>query len=222
VIKSISVFRRKPGVSAEAFAEYRLHGHANRMLAIPRVRRYLQSHRIDERGNAPYDGFDSLWFDDEAAAGHLAALVHGAAAVAEADAFLDKSSVRHFLAREIVMRDLPATPEMVKVVFFFHRKRGMSPAEFRRYWLETHGPLAMKHITAMRRYIQNHTLDAEYAGGREPDFDGLVEAWLDDLAALEETEASEEHAFVRSDEPNFLDVSRVTFMPVREYALREP
>jgi hypothetical protein len=39
-----------------------------------------------------------------------------------------------------------------------------------------------------------------------------VEAYLDDLATLEETEESPEHDLVRSDEPNFIDVNRVQHM----------
>ena len=108
---------------------------------------------------------------------------------------------------------------MVKAIFFFHRKQGTTRDAFRRHWLEVHGPLAMEHIANLRRYIQNHTVDEEYADG-EPDLDGLVEAWVDSMAALTETEATEEHAFVRGDEPNFLDTDRVTFMPVVERRVR--
>ncbi len=163
-------------------------------------------------GNAPFDAFSTVWFDDEEAARAAGAGEVSLPRLEGADAFIDPSGIKHFLANEIVMRDLPTTPEMVKVVFFFHRKPGMSPEEFRRYWLENHGPLAMKHIAEMRRYHQNHTLASCYAGG-EPAFDGLVEAWLDDLDALHETEASGEHHFVRSDEQNFLDLSRVRRCP---------
>ena len=128
-------------------------------------------------------------------------------------------AVAQVVTEELVQRDTPAGPAMIKLIFVFHRKAGMAPAAFRRHWLEVHGPLAMTHIANLRRYIQNHTVDEEYAAG-EPAFDGLVEAWVDDAAALEETEASSEHEFVRSDEANFLDTDRVTFMPVTERRLR--
>jgi uncharacterized protein (TIGR02118 family) len=219
VVKSVFVFSRKPGLSLSEFSKYWLDTHAAIALELPGQRRYTQSHRIsDELGNAPYDGFATFWYDDEAAA--LAALDSPEAARAAADAgeFVDPASVRHFLAREIVMRERPTTLEMVKLVFFFHRKAGTSPEQFRRHWLEVHGPLAMQHIAGLRHYVQNHTLDSCYADG-EPAFDGLVEAWADSLGALAEIEASEEHAFVRSDEANFLDVTRVTFVPVREHVV---
>jgi uncharacterized protein (TIGR02118 family) len=214
------VFSRKAGLSLGEFSAYWLGRHAAVALELPGVRGYTQSHRIaDELGDAPYDGFATFCYDDEEAA--IAALDSPEAARAAADAgeFVDPASVRHFLARGIVMRELPTTPEMVKLVFFFHRKVGTTPERFRRHWLELHGPLAMTHIAGLRHYVQNHTLDSCYADG-EPAFDGLVEAWVDSLDALAETEASDEHAFVRSDEANFLDVTRVTFMPVREHVVR--
>lgn len=219
MVKSIFVFSRRAGLSLDEFASYWLDTHAAVALGLPGVRRYTQSHRIaDELGDAPYDGFATFWFDDEEAATAAQDSPEAARVAADAAAFVDLATVRHFLAREIVMRELPTTPEMVKVVFFFHRKVGTSPEQFRRHWLEVHGPLAMKHIANLRHYVQNHTLDSCYEDG-EPTFDGLVEAWVDSLDALSETEASEEHAFVRSDEVNFLDVTRVTFMPVREHVV---
>jgi uncharacterized protein (TIGR02118 family) len=213
LIKSITVVTRRAGVSRQAFLDYWLAAAADAGRGISGSRRSALSYRVaDDLGDAPYDAFSTIWFDDEETA--RAALGDGQPPpLAGADAFLEP--VKHFLANEIVMRDLPTTPEMVKVVFFFHRKPGMAPEEFRRYWLEKHGPLAMKHIAGMRRYHQNHTLDSCYADG-EPAFDGLVEAWVDDVEALNETEASDEHHFVRSDEQNFLDLSRVTTMPVYE------
>ncbi len=221
VVKSVFVVTRRAGVSHETLLEYWLGAPSRVATRIPGSRRCVLSYRVaDDLGNAPYDGFATLWFDDEEEARAATTGEREAAMFADGDALLERSGVKHFLAREIVMRDLPTTPEMVKLVFFFHRKPGMSPQEFRHYWLEVHGPLAMQNIAGMRRYIQNHTLDSCYANG-EPAFDGLVEAWLENLEALHETEASDEHRFVRSDEQNFLDLSRVTFLPVREQLVYE-
>jgi uncharacterized protein (TIGR02118 family) len=183
-----------------------LDDHAATALALPQVRAYAQAQRIGDAGTARFDGYASTWFDD----------VPAAQAAAPA---LAERAIAQVVTEELVQRDTPAGPAMVKLIFVFHRKPGMAPEAFRRHWLEVHGPLAMTHIANLRRYVQNHTIDDEYAVG-EPAFDGLVEAWLDDAAALEETEASSEHEFVRSDEPNFLDTDRVTFMPVSERRLR--
>ncbi len=197
MIKVVSVFGDEPG-----WAE-----HEETALALEGLRGYAVARRVGDEGDAPYAGYASAWFDDVATAlAHAAALrTDGVAA--------------QIVATELIQRDTPARPEMVKAILFFHRKRGTTPAQFRRHWLEVHGPLAMTHIANLRRYIQNHTVDEEYADG-EPDLDGLVEAWVDSMAALTETEDTAEHAFVRSDEANFLDTDRVTFMPVTERRVR--
>ncbi len=216
MIKAISVVTRRAGVSREAFLDRWLEAAAEGARQVPGAKGFALSYRVaDDLGDAPYDGFSSLWFDDEAAARAAGGGETPLPVLAGSEAVLEASDIKHFLANEIVMRDLPTSSEMVKVLFFFHRKPGMAPEEFRRYWLEQHGPLAMKHIAGMRRYHQNQTLQSCYASG-EPAFDGLVEAWVDDVDALNETEASDEHHFVRSDEQNFLDLSRVTTMPTYE------
>ena len=197
MIKVLSVFGDDP-----RWAE-----HEAAALALDGLRGYAVARRVGDEGDAPYTGYASAWFDDvPTALAHAPALrIDGVAA--------------QIVATELIQRDTPAGPDMVKAIFFFHRKQGTTRDAFRRHWLEVHGPLAMEHIANLRRYIQNHTVDEEYAGG-EPDLDGLVEAWVDGMAALTETEATEEHAFVRGDEPNFLDTDRVTFMPVVERRVR--
>ena len=181
--------------------------HEEAALALDGLRGYAVAQRVDDEGDAPYAGYASAWFDDVPTA------------LAHAPALRTAGVAAQVVATELIQRDTPARPEMVKAIWFFHRKPGTTPAQFRRHWLEVHGPLAMEHIANLRRYIQNHTVDEEYADG-EPELDGLVEAWVDSSAALSETEATDEHAFVRSDEANFLDTDRVTFMPVTERRLR--
>jgi uncharacterized protein (TIGR02118 family) len=197
MIKVISVFG-----DASGWEE-----HEKAALALDGLRGYAVATRVGDLGDAPFAGYASAWFDDvPTALAHAPALRTGGVAA-------------QIVATELIQRDTPARPEMVKAIWFFHRKQGTTPQQFRRHWLEVHGPLAMTHISNLRRYIQNHTVDEEYADG-EPDLDGLVEAWVDSAEALAETEATDEHEFVRSDEANFLDTDRVTFMPVTERRVR--
>jgi uncharacterized protein (TIGR02118 family) len=197
MIKVLSVFGTDPGWAQ----------HEQAALALDGLRGYAVARRVGDEGDAPYSGYASSWFDDVATASAHAPALRTAGVTAQ------------IVATELIQRDTPARPDMVKAIFFFHRRQGTTPEEFRRHWLEVHGPLAMTHISNLRRYIQNHTVDEEYADG-EPDLDGLVEAWVDSMAAMSETEGTAEHAFVRSDEPNFLDTDRVTYMPVTERRVR--
>ena len=65
---------------------------------------------------------------------------------------------------------------MIKLIVAIRRNPAMSPAEFHAYWRTTHAarvrsiPACAKYI---RRYVQAHTLDAEYALG-EPSYDGTA------------------------------------------------
>jgi uncharacterized protein (TIGR02118 family) len=209
LIKTIVALTRRQDLSAEEFSE--------RWLATPGpapALHYVQSHRIsDAGGDAAYDGFASLWCrhrgDVRPAVDALLASLAGA---------LSGGSSAEFSVAEVVKRDTPARPGMVKLVFFFVRRPGMTVGAFQDHWLRVHGPLALEHVTGLRRYVQNHTLESDYARAVPP-YDGLVEAWFDDLDALAQAESSPAHAHVRDDEPNFLDVGRVTFMPVIEHVL---
>ncbi len=140
MVKAISVVTRRRGSLARGLPRLLARGGRRRGERGCRRKGFTLSYRVaDEMGDAPYDGFSSLWFDDEAAARAAGGGDGPLPRLAGAEAFIDPGGIKHFLANEIVMRDLPTSPEMVKVLFFFHRKPGMSPEEFRRYWLENTG-----------------------------------------------------------------------------------
>ena len=223
MIKALRAFRRAPGTTQEEFVR-RWSAHAELVLAVPGLRGYAQSPRVgrDDQSTAPFDGFSSLWFDDAEAAARAAATPEAQAVRADAAGFIAPDGVQEVLTVEHVLREVEMGPEAVKMIFFFHRRVGLSPEVFRRHWFEVHGPLVMQYIDALRRYVQNHAIDASYDDGAEPDFDGLVEAYLDDLAVADETEQSPEHDLVRSDEPNFIDVNRVAHMVTSEVVYRMP
>ncbi len=223
MIKALRAFRRAPGMDRDEFLR-RWEEHAALVLAVPGLRGYVQSPKVgrDEQSTAPFDGFSSMWFDDEDAAARAAASPEGQAAQADSATFIAADGVQAVNTVEHILRDVVMGPEAVKLIFFFHRRVGLSPEVFRRHWFEVHGPLVMEYIGTLRRYVQNHAVESAYADGAAPHFDGLVEAYLDDLATLEETEESPEHDLVRSDEPNFIDVNRVSHMVTSERVYRTP
>jgi uncharacterized protein (TIGR02118 family) len=93
---------------------------------------------------------------------------------------------------------------MMKLIYTFKRKPGLSVEEFQRYWRETHGPIAAK-IPGVRRYVQCHTLPSMYDDGREPPYDGAAEVWYDDLQSFMAAVGSPEVAAAREDEKHFID-----------------
>ena len=108
---------------------------------------------------------------------------------------------------------------MVKLTFCLRRRPDLSPEEFRRYWLETHGPLVRERaaLLGIRRYQQVHTLDepALHAalqarnGGAPPPFDGIAEAWVDSLEDFRvgrDPASRQAAAELLADERNFIDL----------------
>lgn len=74
MIKSVSLLTRKSGMTHEQFMAHWMEIHAPLAHAVPGLRRYVQSHILDEptRPDIPttavdVDGIAELWYDDRAA-----------------------------------------------------------------------------------------------------------------------------------------------------------
>ena len=74
MIKSVGLLTRKEGLSHEDFVKHWFEIHAPLAHAVPGVRRYVQSHMVEEqtRPDIPsdrfrIDGIAELWYDDRAA-----------------------------------------------------------------------------------------------------------------------------------------------------------
>lgn len=108
---------------------------------------------------------------------------------------------------------------MIKLIVAIRRNQSMSPAEFHAYWRTIHAekvralPATKRYI---RRYVQAHTVDAEYAGA-EPSYDGTAELWFDSIADKDAFYADAEYlAHVRPDEMVFADMTSTRFFVTRE------
>ena len=83
------------------------------------------------------------------------------------------------------------------------RRPDLTPEQFRRHWLEVHGPLAAR-LPGLRRYQQNHVVDAsqlaiDHARGAW-EVDGFSQLWFDDIDAMRRAVESPEF---RPDLPDF-------------------
>jgi uncharacterized protein (TIGR02118 family) len=217
MIKWIAAIKYRQDLPREACQRYWAEQHARLVPGLDGVKRYVQSHRAPEMdGDAPYDGFASLWFEDEGAARRALASPQMAAVRADAQNFADVASTRQVLAREVVMRDVPAEDDALKLVTFNCRQPSLSPAMFQDYWQNRHGQLVLRNFAALRRYVQNHAVLSSYQAGAEPDFDGMLEGWLSSFEAFQAGVATPELQAVRADEANFIDPVRFRFMFVRD------
>ena len=71
MIKAISLLVRKPGMTHEQFVKHWLEIHGPLALKVSGIRRYVQSHIVDERRRpdippigVEIDGIAELWYDD--------------------------------------------------------------------------------------------------------------------------------------------------------------
>lgn len=143
---------------------------------------------------------EGLWFADEPAA--RAAVASPAFAALIDGLGVDPASVATFLVEDHLIKDGPVRDGALKNFEFVTRRPGLTPQEFRRYWREHHGPLA-SGIDVMRRYVQSHTIDGDYANG-EPAWEGSAITWFDDLDAMRVSATDPVYAATRADEAAFL------------------
>jgi uncharacterized protein (TIGR02118 family) len=120
---------------------------------------------------------------------------------------------------------------MIKFVYCVRRRNGMSPEDFRQYWLEKHGPFvrSFAQLLRARRYVQSHTLDTplndharQPRGASEP-YDGITEIWWDKpedlVAALSTPEGQEANRKLAEDEARFVDLARSAVFFTEEHTI---
>ncbi len=221
MVKMVTFFKRKPGLSVEAFQHYWRTTHAGIVMKLPGIRRYVQSHTLlsgYRKGEPAYDGVAEVWFDDTQAMRALTGTQEYAAVRADEPNFIDLSTMGSIITEEHVIKDGPIPPNGVKNIEFVTHKPGMPIEEFQRYWREVHGPLGAS-IPVVRRYVQSHTRRSIYESGKTPSYDGVAITWFDDTQAMRESATTPEYARTRADEVNFIAPSRLSFIITKEHVI---
>ena len=109
---------------------------------------------------------------------------------------------------------------MIKVIYFFHRKKNLPVEEFQNNWKVTHGPL-VRRIPGVRRYVQCHTLLSGYQRPTPPALDGVEEIGFDSPAALASAEKTPEWRAARADLDRFVDPGRLKCIVTKEILIKE-
>jgi uncharacterized protein (TIGR02118 family) len=152
------------------------------------------------RGEPVYDIVDELEFGDEAAAS--ACLADETFSQVWADERLDADSIATLVCDEHVAKPGPIPSVAVKNYEIVTKRPDLDRAEFDRYWIEVHGPLA-SGIPTIRRYVQAHLAPGFRDSGAAP-FDGLAITWFDDIDGMRVGAGTEVYQRTREDEENFL------------------
>jgi uncharacterized protein (TIGR02118 family) len=108
MIKSISLLTRKDGMTHEQFMRHWVSVHAPLAHAVPGLRRYVQSHIVEERTRpdipaaaVDVDGIAELWYDDREAMAR--ALASPEARALHADGALFIGRIKTFTIEEHVV-----------------------------------------------------------------------------------------------------------------------
>jgi uncharacterized protein (TIGR02118 family) len=120
---------------------------------------------------------------------------------------------------------------MIKLVYCLRRRRDVPPEEFRRYWLEEHGPRVRGFAKALkaRKYVQSHTIEGpltdlltESRGAKAP-YDGITEVWWDGAKEFEEGFGSPEGQAASEDlledEARFIDLGESSVFLTEEHTI---
>jgi len=66
---------------------------------------------------------------------------------------------------------------MIKMMSLMFKKPGINDEDFNKWWLEIHGPMAVRTMPGLAKYVQNHLVRVP---GRVYQGDGFVQFWFDD------------------------------------------
>jgi uncharacterized protein (TIGR02118 family) len=100
---------------------------------------------------------------------------------------------------------------VIAAISLIRRKQDVSPTQFRRHWLDVHGPLVCR-FAGLQRYVQCHVLASPVlnAAARDMDLDGFPILFFDQDAARAQAQGSPEMAACNEDSRLFIGaVSRI-------------
>lgn len=233
--KLFRFLRRTPGLTPEAFAERWASSGRAAVLeaagATGALRGYVQNAviatpELPDFPWASFDGVDELWFDS---ADDLLGVLDapGWARLGEtSSAFADPGQTIAVAAEESIQLD----HGWGEVVFIGLSKRAAAfatRADWRRYWIEVHGPLAYGIPEFARhygRYAHNYVLELEHPRlPRQDDFDGIVQEWLHSAADFARCLQEPEYLrLVQPDEQRFVDFSASRLVMARPTVVLAP
>ena len=221
MVKVLTFINRKAGMPVDEFQTYWRTRHPDVVTRLPGIRRYVQSHVLVEsyaKGEPVYDGIAEVWADDTNALRAMTASPVHLALVADEAQFIDRSRMGIIVTDEHVVKDGTAHDRGVKAIEFFTRKPDLTPEAFRRHWLDTHAPLAVR-VPGVRRYVISATRLSAYAAGRQPPYDGAALMWFESHDARRGAGRSAEYQALIADRAAFLASGQPPFILTREHVI---
>jgi uncharacterized protein (TIGR02118 family) len=219
MIKIVRLVKRRPEFTPAQFKEYWLTRHAElerRAIESTPLQKVVASLATGEVALGatvpPFDGMVALYFRNLEEARATFAGPATAAMREDAKSFVARDAIPpQIFAEEYLVAEKPQaaaamkTSGQLKVIRTVYRRRDLTLAQFKDYWLTHHSKLEDQVIesTPMQRIVASFAV-AEYR--EAPDFDGMAELYFDRIEDIRETFAGAVPAMMRKDEENFVQM----------------
>lgn len=171
-----------------------------------------------------FDGYSCAWWESRADFEQAMTTPEWQYVVDDGGSVFDMSWLWNMSAQleENTIIDGPSSP--YKVVWIVRFKPGMTRAEGREYWTNTHGPIFEK--LEIDRYVQNHVVGPIGAEGETADaeigFDGFSECWFKDEQQFLDAVESKTWAVAVEDGLNVFDMSQLWGAVLKENVVVVP
>jgi uncharacterized protein (TIGR02118 family) len=218
-IKIVRLVKRRPDMTLAQFKAHWLTqhaGHERRAIAATSLQRVVASISTGEVAlggtEAPFDGMVALYFDSLDDARETFSGPATAAMREDAKSFVDlRQAPLQIFADEYLMSEKPGAAAALKksgqfkIIRTVHRRRDLSQAQFRDYWLNSHSKLEDRVVreTGVQRIVATFAVP-QYR--EDPDFDGMVELYFANVGDIRAMFSGPVPVMMRKDEENFVQM----------------
>ena len=229
MIKIVRLVKRRADLSFAQFKDYWLKEHAaheRRAIEATPLQKVVASIATGEVAlggtEPPFDGMVALYFQSMEDARATFSGPATAALREDAKNFVAPDGApQQVFADEYLMSEKPGAASTIrksgqlKIVRSVTRRRDLTHAQFKDYWLNNHSKLEDRVIreSAVQRIVATFALPEP---GKDPDFDGMVELYFDSVEDIRAMFAGPVPAMMRKDEENFVQMDAPALRLVAE------
>lgn len=217
---------RKEGTSLAEFSHYWMTYHAEIAKEFRRIRRYVQSVRLERTSaalgsplaEAWCDGCAETWHDDADSIEAMASDPRFPDLMDDETRFIDVAHPRYLLMTEerlLDERDFDPRLRGVKVLLFARRSAALSRPEFAASWIDDSAATLGRQLGATRHVVCS-AVGQVAAMSAEDGYDGVRELWWPSMADLEAALARDSRAARSLFQPETIDVARSFALVARE------
>lgn len=231
-IKVFDPFPRKQGTSLAEFSHYWITHHAELAKEFRRIKRYVQSVRLEHKpaalgpplGETCCDGCAETWHRDAASVGEMAADERFPDLMEDEANFIDVTHRRYLVKTEehlLDEHDFDPRLRGVKVLLFARRPPGLRPSQFTAAWTADVAATLGRQLGVTRHVVCSAVGHIERvpspeagspagtsAASVDDGYDGVRELWWPDMSSLEAGLTRSPDAASRLFRPDSIDAAR--------------